>query len=273
MAKSVQSLIFFPFHLNNSESESTTRTSISSWFQCLGKSSDIFPDTAVDQLYFMIQHWPLFFHGVNLHRVWASFSGNNCGFFQIWKIIKKEINEELFVIYRQYSFSMAEQPFLNKGEEVSYGPLSPPSTWSPRNTGITFTSCNFWTKWWSLCKPRILRPGFVPVSPSTQIKSCGAAGDGGAERHIQRAVLSLGTWRGSQSQRFVLQSETWGWVGLLEMVGTCPVLWRGLYYHRCARSRLDYPNHPKPILLGFLYYKAHLEGDLPRRTSGNLTVA
>lgn len=107
-------------------------------------------------------------------------------------------------------------PFWTGGRESSYSPLNPPISWSPRSVGITFTSCSFWRKWWSLCKTRILRPGFVPVSPkhpnqAPQI-SCIAAGDGGTERHIQRAaelVLSLGTWRGPQRQRFVLQSEMW----------------------------------------------------------------
>lgn len=61
---------------------------------------------------------------------------------------------------------MAEQPFLNWRErELSYGPLSSPNSWSPRNISITFTSRNLWRKWWSLCKAGILRPGFVPVSP------------------------------------------------------------------------------------------------------------
>lgn len=35
----------FSVHLNNLESDSTSRTTICSWFQCLGKSSDTFPDT------------------------------------------------------------------------------------------------------------------------------------------------------------------------------------------------------------------------------------
>lgn len=76
----------FSFHLNNLESDSTSRTTICSWFQCPGKSSDTFPDTAVDHLCLMKQHWPLFLHGVNLHR--ASFAGNSyslCALFKFGK--------------------------------------------------------------------------------------------------------------------------------------------------------------------------------------------
>lgn len=93
---------------------------------------------------------------------------NSYSLYALFKFEKKKKNQwgALCYTYRDYSSSMAEQPFLNWGErEISSGPLSSPSTWSPRNIGITFTSWNFQGKWWALCKLRILRPGLVPVSP------------------------------------------------------------------------------------------------------------
>lgn len=92
----------FSFHLNNLESDSTSRTTICSWFQCLSKSGDTFPDTAVDHLCHMKQNWPLFLHGVNLHRVWASSAGNSyslCALFNL-KNKKKSMRSSLLQFYR-----------------------------------------------------------------------------------------------------------------------------------------------------------------------------
>lgn len=165
------------------------------------------------------------------------------------------MRSSLLCLYRDNTHpARLSSPFWTGGRGSSpMGPLSSHSTWSPRNTGTTFTSWNFWRKWWSLCKPRTLRPGFVPVSPKCLRQGLHCCRRW-RERHIQRAVelfLSLGTkGRGlSFSQKCGRMSGAAGDGGHLSstLKGTVPSHW-------WARSKLDYPNHPKPILLWFLYY-------------------
>lgn len=76
--------------------------------------------------------------------------------------------------------------------------------------------------------------GLSQSAPSTLSKDCIAAGDGEREAHPE------GSWTCSEfgDLETAPQAEVCppvrnvgGWVGLLEMVGSCPALWRGLYQH------------------------------------------
>lgn len=187
----------------------------------------------------MIQHWPLLFHGVNIHRVWVSFSGNML-YVPFLNLKNKKKNhwgalcyiETILIQHGWAALSeLGREGALLWPSELSHGPLSSPSTWSPRNIGITFTSWNLWRKRWPLCKPGVLRPGCVPVSPK-HLKQGLHCCRRWRERGTSRGQLNLfWVWGPGEAEVCPSVRNVGGWVGLLEMVGTCPALWRELYYH------------------------------------------
>lgn len=195
--------INFLLHLNNLESDSATGATVSSQFWGQDKSSNIFPNFDVDRSCLVVQHWPEFFHWLNLLRAWALFAESSYALYFLFQLKKKKKSargSSLLQFHGDNAHSAwLSSPFWAGGErELSALPLVPlvSGPEAPEIRASHLLHETFGESGGLFTKLGLWGPSLSHSASSSSVEGCVAVGDGGRARHIQRAVdpvLSLDT--------------------------------------------------------------------------------